>query len=405
MANSYYNYINNGSIITVDTSNLIKDVQNEYISVFGESLNLDPSTPQGRLIEIEANSRKGQLEINAMVANQINLKYATGQGLDALGSLYGRNRRVATSTVTLCYLSGSADTVIPADSQAKTSAGDVFYTPNSITLDNTGNATAYFYSLEQGEIPCEVNTLTEIVTEVVGWDSINNPAGATIGNNQESDNNFRTRIEKSKYSGIGLLGDVESALNSLEDIISYYIYNNGENEAITIEDNVTCNAHSVLVIVQGGDDEEIAEALFKTVSAGCGYTALSGQETVVNIVKNIGTMQSTYPITFNKPLPVEFICKVTVGANNYTGSNLENDIKNAINNWANNQVAGVDGLILGTDVYAFEIGSAISSQIPEIIIKNVEIALIGGELSNSPITININQIGVITNDNITVEID
>jgi hypothetical protein len=164
MANqTYFNY-NNTGVITVDTSKLISDVQQEYIAVFGESLNLDPSTPQGRLIEIEANSRKQILSLNAMIANQININYATGQGLDGLGSLFGRKRKVAISTSVLCYLTGSAGTVIPANSQAKTIAGDVFYTPNNITIDSTGNASAYFYSLVAGEIPCEImmNALASI---------------------------------------------------------------------------------------------------------------------------------------------------------------------------------------------------------------------------------------------------
>jgi uncharacterized phage protein gp47/JayE len=404
MANNYYKYINNGSIITVDTSSLLSDVQQEYISVFGENLSLDPSTPQGRLIEIEANSRKELLNINAMVANQINIDYATGQGLDALGSLFGRQRKIAISTAVLCYLSGTPNTVIPANSQAKTSAGDIFYTPNNITLDDSGNATSYFYSLVAGDIPCEINTLTEIVTQVVGWESINNPTAAIIGSNQESDNNFKSRIKKSRYNGVGLLGDVKSALSSLDDVISFFIYNNGEKESVTIIDNLIVDEHSILVIVQGGSDTEIAQALFEKVSAGCGYTELSGQSVTINVPDKIGNVVVQYPIKFNRPQNIEFECKVTVSRNNYTGSDLEGDIITAILSWANNENSEVDGLIIGTDIYTYEIGSAISNQIPEIIIKNVQIALVGGTLSNNPIEIKINEIGVITQDNITVEI-
>jgi uncharacterized phage protein gp47/JayE len=401
MANqTYFNY-NNTGVITVDTSKLISDVQQEYIAVFGESLNLDPSTPRGRLIEIEANSRKQILSLNAMIANQININYATGQGLDGLGSLFGRKRKVAISTSVLCYLTGSAGTVIPANSQAKTIAGDVFYTPNNITIDSTGNASAYFYSLVAGEIPCEIDTLTEIVTQVVGWDSINNPSAPILGSYQESDTDFRNRIDKSRYTGIGLIGDVKSRLSNIDNVISYFVYNNGTNQQVTIE-GISINPHSVLIIVQGGNNQDIANALYETVSAGCGYTAIENQSVVVNVSDTSSNFKVQYPITFNRPENVEIACELTIGRNNYTGDNLENDLKNAVLAWANNQIAGVDGLILGTDIYSYEIGSAISQYIPEIIVKNVQIAIVGNTLSNTPISININQLGVIIADNITV---
>jgi hypothetical protein len=61
-------------------------------------------------------------------------------------------------------------------------------------------------------------------------------------------------------------------------------------------------------------------------------------------------------------------------------------------------------LLLGTDIYSFEIGSAISNQIPEIVVKNVQIAKVNDTLSYTPIEIKVNQLGVITANNITVEI-
>jgi uncharacterized phage protein gp47/JayE len=398
-----YKYIENGNIIIPDTSEILQDVQNEYLEVFGDSLNLDPSTPQGRLIEIEVNSRVKLLNLCTMIANQINPNYATGQGLDAIGSLFGRNRNSATNTETLCYLTGTPNAVIPANSKAKTRAGDVFYNPNRITFDDLGNATGYFYSVEKGEIPCEINTLTEIVTQVVGWNTINNPVAPILGSKQESDKNFKNRVLQSRYGGIGLLGDVKSRLRNIDNIKSFFVYNNGNDYSVTV-DTIQIDRHSILVIVQGGADSDIANALFETVSAGCGYTAISGQSQVVQVPDTINNTTVQYPITFNRPQNVEFKCSVSVRRNNYTGNDLESAVKTAILDWANNQNNEVDGLLLGTDIYSFEIGSAISNQIPEIVVKNVQIAKVNDTLSYTPIEIKVNQLGVITANNITVEI-
>lgn len=402
--NSYYKYVDNNSIITVDTSTLLQDVQSEWVSVFGESINLDPSTPQGRMIEMEVNNRKSMLEICAMVANQINPYYSTGQGLDAIGALYGKKRKFATQTIVLCYLSGNPNTIIPADSQAKTTAGDIFYTPNAITLDATGNASGYFYSYENGAIPCKLNTLTEIVTQVVGWESINNPSSAIIGQEQESDAVFRDRIFSSRYSGVALQDAVKSKLQGIDGVLDFAFYNNYESTSILWDNTVTVPAHSICVIIQGGDDDEIAKALFDTVSTGCGYGAITGQSTIVNVPYQAGFFNIQYPITFNRPDLVNIECKVQVSVNNYTGTDIESDIKTSLLNWANNQVDNVEGLRIGSTIYTYEIGAALSQEIPEIIIRNVQIAEEDGTLSNDPITLDITEVGVLTAENITVEI-
>lgn len=402
--NSYYKYIANNSIITVDTSRLLQDVQNEWISVFGESLNLDPSTPQGRIIEMEVNNRKSMLEICAMVSNQINPFYSTGQGLDAIGALFGRSRKFATETTVLCYIAGNPNTVIPANSQAKTTAGDIFYTPNDINIDTTGNASAYFYSLEKGAIPCEINTLTEIVTQVVGWESIINPANAIIGQAQESDSSFRERILASRYSGVALQDAVKGRLHNIDGVLGFAFYNNVEDQSVMWDNTVSVPAHSIAVIIQGGADADIANALFETVGIGCGYTAISGQSTTVNVPYKAGFFTVNYPITFNRPEIVDIICKIQVSANEYTGTNLEQDIIDSLLNWANNQVDNVEGLQIGSSIYTYEIGAGLSQQIPEIIVRNVQIALENGTLSNDPITLDITQVGSLTAENITVEI-
>lgn len=404
MAENYYRYTENNSIISVDTSTLLQDVQNEWISVFGESLSLDPSTPQGRIIEMEVANRKSTLELCALMANQINPYYSTGQGLDAIGALFGKKRKFATQTIVLCYLTGTPNSVIPADSQAKTSAGDIFYTPNNITLDSTGNASAYFYSVEKGAIPCEIETLTEIVTQVVGWNTINNPSSAIIGQPKENDTVFRERILASRYSGVALQDAIKGKLNGIDGVLGFAFYNNYEDTAVTWGDVVSVPAHSICVIIQGGDDEEIATALFDTVSIGCGYTAISGLSTTVNVPYKAGFFTLQYPITFNRPEIVNIICKVQISENNYTGSNIQQDIKNALLNWANNQVDNVEGLQIGSTIFTYEIGAALSQQMPEIIVRNVQIAEENGTLSNNPITLDITQLGSLIADNITVEV-
>lgn len=44
-----YRYINNKGVIVPDTAALRKEVEDEFRTVFGQSINLSPETPQGVL--------------------------------------------------------------------------------------------------------------------------------------------------------------------------------------------------------------------------------------------------------------------------------------------------------------------------------------------------------------------
>lgn len=402
--NPYYQYIDGDSIIIPDTSRILEDVQAEWVTVFGSALSLDPSTPQGRIMELSVSARKGTLELCALIANQINPYYATGQFLDGQGALFGLNRIKSTQTVTLANVGGVPGTLIPAGSQAKTEAGDVFYTPNDVTIAESGSQSAYFYSVESGAIPAAVDTLTKIVTPVIGWETINNQTAPILGIPQESDIAFRNRIMASRYSGIALFDAIQSKLNTLDDVIGYAIYNNPTGSSVVWDSKVTVPAHSICLFIQGGDDNEIANVLFETVTAGCGYTAYSDQSTTVSISYQAGVATIPAVVTFNRPAETNIKCQVTVKRNKYTGSDLEADVKNAVIAWANNQVEGVDGLKIGTPVYSYEIGAAVSQRIPEIIVQDVKIALESGTLSNAAIPIDVTQAAVLPNENITIVI-
>lgn len=71
-------------------------------------------------------------------------------------------------------LTGEADLTIPEGAIAKSGA-NYFRLVATVTLDSSGQAKGYFKALVAGELECPENTLTEIVTQVAGWNSVNNP--------------------------------------------------------------------------------------------------------------------------------------------------------------------------------------------------------------------------------------
>lgn len=396
-----YTYINSQGVIVPDTSTVQEQVTQDLVNVFGQDLDTTPETVEGRFIQCLTDYRTNTLAINAQNANQINLRYATGRFLDAIGAFFGLDRIAATSSRVLATVTGVENTVIPAGSQAKTTNGDIFYAENDIIIGLTGSATGYFLSLEKGQIPCSAHSLNKIVNAVLGWETIDNTASATEGTKQESDDDFRQRIEDARYKGISLLEAIKAKLVNVDNVKSCFAYDNYTNQTITY-DGVDIDAHSLVVIVDGGANQDIAEAIFKAKTGGTGYTAISGQSVTVNVVD--GAFNVTYPVTFNRPEIKAFKISIQVKNISYEGSDLAGDIKAAIMNWANNKVEGVDGLKIGQNISSFEIAAAVSQQIPEIYVKDCKTAFIGGTLSTSELTITIAQIGEIEESNITVTV-
>jgi hypothetical protein len=226
MAN--YQYITSSGVILPDTSAILGAVQTTYVGAFGSDLVLTPDTPQGLLITAEALAETGVVNNNAAVANQINPNIAGGTFLDAIGFLSGIQRDAQTQTlVTNVTLAGVAGTIIPANSQASTAAGDIFLSANSVTLNGSGLATVNFYSQAYGAIPCASSALVNVVSSVLGWETVlNNPSSSpasttTLGAATQSDQQFRAyRNNTLGFQGVALPIAITSALYAVPGVTS-----------------------------------------------------------------------------------------------------------------------------------------------------------------------------------------
>ncbi len=517
MATNYYDYVSEKGIIVPDTGDVLSDVQAEFKSVFPDMDVETPETPQGRLIEAMAGERSSAVAFAAANANQLNLDYATGVFLDVIGSFFRVSRVGARSTRVLATLTGTAGTVIPANSLAKTTAGDKFYLETETTIGSGGTASAYFLSVDLGAIACDTGTLTSIVSAMLGWTAITNGTAAAIGTDEESDTAYRIRIKASRYTGSSFVESIKSELNKIGDLVSSFAYDNGTSSPV-VYDGVTIAAHSVFVIADGGADADIAEAIFKTKDAGCAYTAIraygtitisvqtsdgdtvtvggatlgktyrfkntpaqaydvqigsDAEETLTNLFEAInasgtegveyyagtlanpiatatnptattvvctayfgdygiedllakvgtniavtntqieqsvteqvidGAYSVEYDVIFNRPQEIQIDVEITVAAQNYSGDDLEADVKAAILSWAAGEVEGVDGLTIGRDVSPFEVASAVSFMVPAPFVSDCKVCLHGGSPAATTINIDSKSVARVVEGNITVTV-
>ncbi len=211
-----YQYNNTNGTIVPDASGILSGVQDEYKAVFQRAdLAVTSDTPQGVLITAEALARVQEVNNNAAVGNQINPNIAGGRWLDALMALtLPAGRTAATQTlVSAVALTGVPGTVIPAGVQAKTTTGDLFSSLSLVTLDSDGNATVDFVSVEYGPITCTTHALDTIVSNVLGWETIDNGTAGVLGSATQSDQAARAlRDNTLGFQGVALPVCITSAL-------------------------------------------------------------------------------------------------------------------------------------------------------------------------------------------------
>jgi len=397
MAN--YNYISSSGTIIADTANIKEAVQEEFKSALGEDISLEDSTPQGRLIDAETVARAAVIENNAIVGNLFNVMLSYGVFLDAILANFGMYRTGATSSRVDAVVTGKQGTVIPANSQAATSKGIIFYSENDIIIGESGTAEGIFLSAFHGAIACATGELNKIIDGTFGWETISNPAPARLGSERESDASFKKRfLNSGLYTGKALLENYYKAILDTENVISAFVYDNYTNECMTY-DTVEILPRSIYCCVDGGTDEDVANAIFSVKSSGCGYT---GNTNVQIRDKFHGAL---YNVKFDRPEMIDIVVSVLVDKGTAASTELEMTIKNTILSFANGEIPGFAGLNIGNNVIPFEIASGLSSVISGIVVKNLKVGLDETSLSTDELTIHVNQKAIIKYENIEVIFD
>jgi uncharacterized phage protein gp47/JayE len=300
------------------------ELEAELKAAFGASIKVTPQSVFGKLIGILADRESELWDLAQAVYNATDPDKATGAALEALCALTGTIREGATpSTATLACV-GTAGTVLPVGrvvsvsgsggarfesteaatltavsawtaatayavgakvrnnsnvyqcTVAGTSAGSggPTTTANSIT-DNTvtwtylgtgtGCADVGFEAEETGPTVATARTLTSIETPVSGWASAINVEDADLGQDIETDAALRVRREDEiSAGGNATVNAIRNAVLDVDDVEACVVFVNDTDT--TDGDGVP--PHAVEILVQGGEDADILQAVFDSVAAG-----------------------------------------------------------------------------------------------------------------------------------------
>ena len=398
MSGTLYTYVVPTGVIVPNVVSLQTQVENEWIGEFGSGLDLDSSTPEGVMIAGEVAARSAVAQNNAALANQINPNQAAGMFLDAICALTGLTRLPDTFTVAASVtLSGVAESPIAAGTVLATPAGDLFALKDAVTLDVTGSAIGSFVAQVPGPVPAPTGTW-DIQTGVIGLEVATNNIAGTLGTLQESDQVLAAlRRQTLALQSVALIDAALSRLNNIEGVIGVQGLENTANSTQTIS-GVSMVAKSVWFCVDGGAIGDIASALLATKSQGANW---NGAQSLTIVEPASG---QSYVVKWDDPTDVPLLCQITVRQGTFVGS-ISAAVTQAIVDFGNNAIAGLQGFSVGESASPFEIAAGVQQECPGIYVKNCQIATVsGGSYAPAEIAMLIYQKATITEADISVVI-
>lgn len=144
--------------------------------------------------------------------------------------------------------------------------------------------------------------LDHIVTLVTGWDAVNNLQAGTVGRRTETDAELRSRYRMGVFRlGSSTLPAIEA--NIFEQVLGVDRVRVFENASDTTDIH-GLPPHSIQVVVDGGLDVPVAEAIYRNKAAGIDTY---GNEQVV-----LDTPQGEQTINFDRPEQVYIWFDVTI---------------------------------------------------------------------------------------------
>lgn len=366
--------------------------QSQVREIFGQDVNIDADTQDGQLIAIFALALS---DVNAQAIatyNQFNPNTAVGVGLDSAVKTNGITRHTATNSTVDLVLIGQAGTVI-TNGVATDDNENRWLLPEQVVIPVSGEITVTATAEEVGAIEASPNTITQIGTPTLGWQSVNNPTQATVGVAVETDAELRQRQSRStELPSVSLWEGIIGSLLNLPGVIRVSGVKNDEDDPSP--EGVP--GHSIAMIVDGGEVDEIGETIFLNKGEGVG---------------TYGSVQTTYidtygfpnVIKFSRPTIVNAYVTLTITPSTTYISSVADEIKQRIADYIN-------GLSIGESVnIARVLSSAVKDCTTGVDDRFDVTAITMGEASGSQtaasIPIEWNEAAYCDVDNITVTLN
>lgn len=238
----------------------------QYRAIYGADVYLESDSQDGQLLAVQAKADYDTAALGAAIYSSFSPVTAQGIGLSRVVKINGLNRLVPSFSTAVLTIVGTAGTVI-TNGVATDTLGQKWNLPTTVTIPGGGTIDVTATAAIVGAVNADAATITTIFTPTRGWQTVNNVGGATPGAPTESDAALRVRQTQSTANpSLTVFDGTIGAVQNLPGVTKVQGYEN--DTGITDANGIP--AHEICVVVAGGDDTAIAQAIQVHKTPGCG---------------------------------------------------------------------------------------------------------------------------------------
>ena len=320
------------------TRDIIKsEMEQRAIEKFGNTINLNENSPLGILIGLLSYQYEDSWIDSQLNYNSQFIETATGQSLDYVANFIGLSRKLATKSTGTIKITGDEGSIVPIDFVVSTGNEILFKTLNTeeVIIGVGGFVTLSIQAVEEGKNGnVAIGLIDNIVNPVFGITSVTNELATQGGDETENDSELRNRYKASlDRAGGSTVNSIRANVLEKTDVSACIVL---ENDTNTV-DGDGLPPKSIGVIVVGGVNQDIAEAIFE--KKACGIETYGNIS--VNVLDDSGI---TKVIDFSRGTQVEIYADLTLTTNTNFPVNGNDLVIEAIQEYIN------DELSLGEDV-------------------------------------------------------
>ena len=300
--------ITTDGIIIQTYAEAFSELGDGFKGIYGNDINIDQESPDGQRVGLGARQSIDAQSLAVAVYNSLDPELSIGVSFNRVLKLSGLFLRPTTRSQVDVTLAMEFNDTLVAGYTVKDDLDQLWVTvaDNIVT---TGSNTVTLFAKDYGEVTAEIGTVTEPVTIILGVISVTNPAVAVPGVDEETEPDARVRRNKSLGNpSQSTRAKMFSAIGNIANVTDVEVYENSTTGTVD-----TIPAHSIWVVVEGGDVEDIAEVMTKNKHDGTGTKGAvteTFEETVTR--PNSTTLVLTHTMNFDRPTNVPLT--VTVDA-------------------------------------------------------------------------------------------
>ena len=250
-----------------------QDVREENAQRWNESFpEMDTSMPRvaGRIISIQSAIRDDLNAKAEYISKAFSPFEAIGAQLSNLAPLMNKRRLPRIfSQVTLQFNADLNGATIPDGTIVSSSADRTkkYATTQELVVGANGSGMVLAEAIEAANFKPLAGTMTVMDSGVFGVASVTNPNEGSLGRQRETDAQLRFRMLRTSSSVSGTPDGIYTAISEVDGVTYTSVLENPTDVTVA-----GMPPHSIMPVVDGGDDAEVAQAILASRAAGIQFT-------------------------------------------------------------------------------------------------------------------------------------